>query len=141
MADQHGQVPVGHVDDVNMDTEWTQDPHEVTMECEEEAMGEMENNAHPRSLENVAPIMQNAGLSPPVLPENGMMLLMRQLMAQMKMSSEENNSRMEAMSRKTDVKGEETNSRMEAMNRKMNGYNSRIEVMDENSRKIDVMGD
>ena len=110
MADQHRQVPVGHVDDVNMDTELTQDPHEVTMEGEEEAMGEMENNPHPRFLENAAAIAQNAGLSPPVQPENDMMLFMRQLMAQMKMSSE-------AMSRKMDVKGEETN-RMEAMNRK-----------------------
>ena len=125
MADQHGQVPVGHVDDVNMDTELTQDPHEVTMEGEEEAMGEMENNPHPRSLENAAAIAQNAGLSPPVQPEIDMMLFMRQLMAQMKMSSkenrkmDENNSRMEAMSRKMDVKGEENNSRMEVMNRKM----------------------
>ena len=66
MADQHGQVPVGHVDDVNMDTELTQDPHEVTMEGEKEAMGEMENNPHPRSLGNAAVIAQNAGLSPPV---------------------------------------------------------------------------
>ena len=73
MADQHGQVPVGHVDDVDMDTEWTQDPHEVTMEGEEEAMGEMENNPHPRPQENAAPIAQNAGLSPPVQPENDMM--------------------------------------------------------------------
>ena len=70
-------------------------------------MGEMENNPHPRSLENAAVIVQNAGVSPPVLPENDMMLFMRQLMAQMKMSSEENNSRMEAMSRKMDVMGDE----------------------------------
>ena len=58
------------------------------MEGEEEAMLEMENNPHPRSLENAAPIAQNVGLSPPVQPEIDMMLFMRQLMAQMKMSSE-----------------------------------------------------
>ena len=94
MADQHGQVPVGHVDDVNMDTELTQDPDEVTMEGEEEAMGEMENNPHPRSLENVAPTAQNAELSPPVQPKIDMMF-MRQLMAQMKTLSEENNRKMD----------------------------------------------
>ena len=52
MADQHGQVLVSHVDDVNMDTELTQDPHEVTMEGEVEATGEMENNPHRWPLEN-----------------------------------------------------------------------------------------
>ena len=101
----------------------------------------MENNPHHWPLENAAPIAQNAGLSPPVQPEIDMMLFMRKLMAQMKMSSEEN-SRMEAMSRKMDVKGEETNSRMEAMSRKMDKKgeetNSRMEAM---SRKMDVIGD
>ena len=104
------------------------------MEGEEEAMGEMENNPHPRSLENAAPIAQNARLSPPVQPENDMMLFMRQLMAQIKMSSDamsrkmdENNRKMDENNRKMDVKGEENNSRMEAMSRKM----------DENSRKMD----
>ena len=97
MADQHRQVLVGHVGDVNMDTELSQDPPEVTMEGEEEAMGEMENNRHPRPQVNAAAIAQNAGLSPPVQPKNDMMLFMRQLMAQMKMSSE-------AMSRKKRTK-------------------------------------
>ena len=41
MVDQQGQVSLGHVDDVNMDTELIQDPHEVPMEGEEEGMGEM----------------------------------------------------------------------------------------------------
>ena len=99
MADQHGQVPVGHVDDVNMDTELTQDPHEVTMEDEEEAMGELENNPHPWPLENAAPIAQNAGLSPPVQPENDMMWCLRKIMAEVIMMGEENNRKMGRMSR------------------------------------------
>ena len=117
MADQHGQVPVGHVDDVNTDTELTQDPHEVTTEGEEEAMGEMENNLHPRPQENAAAIAQNAGLSPPVQPENDMMWCLRQIRAEVIMMDKENNRKMDRMS--------EENSRMEAMSRKM----------DENSRK------
>ena len=46
MADEHGQAPVGHVDDVNMDKELIQNPHEVAMEGEEEAMGELEKIFH-----------------------------------------------------------------------------------------------
>ena len=63
MADQHRQVPVGYVDNVNMDKESIQDPHELTMEGEGEANGEMENNFHPWPQENATPRAQNGGLA------------------------------------------------------------------------------
>ena len=76
MADLHGQIPLGNVENVN--NEVTQDPNETALEGEEEVIAQVRNDPHLHPPESTVPAAQNGGRAP--LQQPDMIILMDQLM-------------------------------------------------------------
>ena len=80
MVDQHGQITVGYVNNVDNanDELMTQYLNEAMREGTEEVVIEVGHNAHLHPLESTAPAAQNSGRAP--LQQPNMIIFMDQLM-------------------------------------------------------------